>query len=59
MRKSKDPQEPKTSVKVKHEMGIGLKTGHLTKKQTQSLAGSVGAHIEPRGRGKSPRGGNR
>jgi len=51
--------EPKTSRKVKREMGVGLAhPQRLTDRQVQSLAGSVGAHIEPRGTGrrKSPRG---
>jgi hypothetical protein len=44
---------PKTPQKVKHEGGIGLKKpGALTPKQVRSLAGSVEAHIEPRGKGK-------
>jgi hypothetical protein len=54
--------EPKTSRKVEHEAGVGLKNPkRLSDRQVQSLAGSVEAHIEPRrtGRGKSPRGGRR
>lgn len=44
---------PATSRKVKHEAGLGLaKPTALTPKQRQSLAGSVAAHIEPRGKGK-------
>lgn len=39
----------KTSSKVKHEAGIALaKPRALTKKQVQSLAGAVEAHIQPR-----------
>ena len=46
MAKSPSPQ---TSRKVKREMGIGLANpADLSNKQVQSLAGSVGAHIEPR-----------
>jgi hypothetical protein len=54
--------EPKTSRKIKREMGVGLANPQrLTDRQVQSLAGSVGAHIEPRrtGQRKSPRGGGR
>jgi hypothetical protein len=54
--------EPKTSRKVKHEAGIGLKNPtRLSDRQVRSLAGSVEAHIEPRGTGrrKAPRGGGR
>jgi hypothetical protein len=48
-RKPPMPPSPKTSRKVKHEMGVGLADPtQLSKKQVQSLAGSVGAHIEPR-----------
>jgi hypothetical protein len=44
----------KTGSKVKAEAGKGLsKPGSLTKKQVQSLAGSVAAHIQPRAKPKS------
>jgi hypothetical protein len=44
----------KTGKTVKHEAGKGLsKPGSLTKKQVQSLAGSVAAHIQPRGKAKN------
>ena len=40
---------PITSPRIKHLAGIGLKTpSKLTNKQTQELAGSVEAHIQPR-----------
>jgi len=40
---------PITSGKIKRLSGIGLKTpSKLTNKQTQELAASVLAHIEPR-----------
>jgi hypothetical protein len=49
-RKPPMPPSPKTSRKVKREMGIGLANpAQLSDKQVQSLAGSVGSHIEPRG----------
>ena len=43
----------KTSKTVKAEAGKGLaKPASLTKKQVQSLAGSVASHIQPRGKAK-------
>jgi hypothetical protein len=40
---------PITSQRIKHLAGIGLRTpSKLTNKQTQELAGSVEAHIQPR-----------
>ena len=45
----------KTSPSVRHEAGVGLKEpSNLTKKQIQSLSGSVEAHIQPR-KTKKPR----
>lgn len=39
----------KTSKPIKHIAGEGLsKPGKLTKKEVQSLAGSVEAHVQPR-----------
>jgi hypothetical protein len=44
---------PITSSRIKHLSGVGLATpSKLTNKQTQELAGSVLAHIEPRGKAK-------
>lgn len=41
----------KTGKEVKHLAGEGLKKpGKLTKKQVQKIAGSVEAHIQPRGK---------
>lgn len=49
----KKSHEPKTSRKIKHEAGVGLKKpSKLTNKQVRSLAGSVESHIEPRKRSK-------
>lgn len=52
MSKSKPPviPSPLTSPKIKHIAGKGLeKPSTLTTKQVRELAGSVMAHIEPRG----------
>ena len=48
------PKSPeKTGKTVKAEAGEGLsKPGSLTKKQVQSLAGSVASHIKPRDKAK-------
>jgi hypothetical protein len=47
------PPAPLTSPRIKHLAGVGLKTpSKLSNKQTQELAGSVAAHIEPRGNNK-------
>ncbi|MBI1213787.1 MAG: hypothetical protein GC190_20190 [Alphaproteobacteria bacterium] len=47
--------QPKTSAKVEHAAGKGLrKPNSISDKQIQTLAASVEAHIEPR---KKPIGG--
>ena len=47
--RSFERKEPATSSKLKREAAIGLRhPERLTKKQEQSLAGSVARHIEPR-----------
>lgn len=44
------PPAPITSPKIKHLAGEGLqRPSTLTTKQVRELAGSVMAHIEPRG----------
>lgn len=44
----------KTGKNIKTEAGKGLKSpGSLTKKQVQSLAGSVESHIQPRAKTKT------
>lgn len=55
MAKSKTPviPAPITSPKIKHIAGKGLEApSTLTTKQVRELAGSVMAHIEPRGNQK-------
>lgn len=43
----------KTSKAVKHAAGEALKKpGSVSKKQVQKIAGSVEAHIQPRGKAK-------
>jgi len=52
MSKSKAPARPPaplTSPKIKHLASVGLETpSKLSTKETQELAASVMAHIEPR-----------
>jgi hypothetical protein len=53
---AKKPTKPtSTSETVKHLGGKGLKKPKsLEPKQVQELAGSVEAHIQPRGKNKKP-----
>jgi hypothetical protein len=54
-KKPPQPPAPITSPKIKHIAGRGLEApSQLSTKQVRELAGSVLAHIEPRG-GKKPK----
>ena len=50
------PPSPLTSPRIKQLAGRGLEApSQLSTKQVRELAGSVLAHIEPRGNSKPPR----